>query len=60
MAFSRMIWKRAEEGLVVKVKTRIRNATTAPLGVKVKTHIRNATTAPLSVTVTTSIRNYYP
>lgn len=60
MAFSRMIWKRAEEGLVVKVKTRIRNSVDAPLGVKVKTHIRNATTAPLGVTVTTSIRNYYP
>ena len=58
MAFSRMIYKRDDGTLKVKVKTRIRNATTAPLGVKVKTHIRNATTAPLSVTVTTSIRNY--
>ena len=60
MAFSRMIWKRAEEGLVVKVKTKIRNAGDGALGVKVKTKIRNAGSSPLNVTVRTSIRNYYP
>ena len=62
MAFSRMIWKRAEEGLVVKVKTRIRNSVdTNALKVKVKTKIRNSVnTDALRVTVTTSIRNYNP
>ena len=42
MAFSRMIWKRAEEGLVVKVKMRVRNAVDdKPLKVKVKVSVKN-------------------
>ena len=60
MAFSKMFWITDKSTFKIKVKTKIRNATTAPLNVKVKTKIRNATTAPLQVTVRTSIRNYTP
>lgn len=57
MAFSRMIYKRDDGTLKVKVKTRIRNASTT-LGVRVKTSIRDGSPKTLGVTVTTSIRNY--
>ena len=60
MAFSKMFWITDKSTFKIKVKTKIRNAVSAPLQVKVKTKIRNAVSAPLSVTVRTSIRNYYP
>lgn len=44
MAFMRMLWLVDDSDFRIKVKTKIRNAISAPLSVK----------------VTVSIRNYYP
>ena len=44
MAFQRMIWKSDDGSLKVKVKARIRNASTA-LNVTVRTSIRNGQTS---------------